>query len=432
VADIEVASTRNNRVKFSKLIEQSVRHRLFAVIQELTTVGADGQLSWAGFHGIDEYVSVLRDGFEFPSAMSRRECSLAVWRGTLDALKTGKLEDASILAALQRITDGRLAERPQNFSMWCRLRFRPSAGRKLQFSYDGVSITLAAGLPRYMQISEDDLRKLSPIATKDKPGFGVLIARTSARNPIEAADKLFAAAEAFQAVFNLALKSWNLMGSEQKPEATLLTGPYQFLFRGKTSLLDEAMWFTPEFRDEFWHFGTINFDKLVERASTLRKALAKLEIHPLKEPLTAAFLMMNDGMESADMTRRTLRYWTALERIFQADDERASYDKIIRRATYLNEPADLERAKLARLMRIRNRYVHMGVTENEHHQLTQYVANEVRSHLFYLLFNGDDFADHAEFIEMTDLPSSSAALERRRRALDRRERMMQKRRHRLD
>jgi hypothetical protein len=142
--------------------------------------------------------------------------------------------------------------------------------------------------------------------------------------------------------------------------------------------------------------------------------------------------MMNDGMEAADMTRRTLRYWTALERLFQAGDERVSYERVIERATYLYDPADLAKAKLRRLLRIRNRYVHMGTTENEHHQLTQYLAAEVRSHLFYLLMNGDDFADHREFIEMTDLPSDAVALNRRRRAIDRRERMIEKRRHRSD
>jgi hypothetical protein len=52
--------------------------------------------------------------------------------------------------------------------------------------------------------------------------------------------------------------------------------------------------------------------------------------------------------------------------------------------------------------------------------------------LFYLLFNGDDFADHAEFIEMTDLPSDALALQRRRKAIDRRMRMMEQRRHRAD
>lgn len=426
-------STSKRKVSFSKLIEPSVRHQLFKAIEEETDLSSDGKVTWSGFRGIDEYISVLRDAFIFPPEISRREGSLIVWRGILNARERGVLSDSSVLEALQRITDDRLADRPRKFSMWSRLSFQmPPTSKDLRFSHEGVAIRLSGQLPRYMTIPSEHFAELSPVSTKDKPGFGYVVAGTRARNALQAADKLFGATEVFQSVFNLALKPWNLMGSEQKPEAILLTGPYQFLFQGRKSLLPQSMWFNPSYRDEHWKSNRADFEKLREAAPSIRKALAKLETHPLKEPLSTAFLMMNDGMEAADMTRRTLRYWTALERLFQAGEDRATYEKIIRRATYLDDPPDLARAKLARLMRIRNRYVHMGHSENEHHQLTQWLASEVRSHLFYLLFNGDDFADHGEFIEMTDLPSGFEALKRRRRAIDRRERMIAKRRHRSD
>jgi hypothetical protein len=349
----------------------------------------------------------------------------------MDARKTGKLTDSSALEALQRLTDARLAELVSKFSMWSRLSYWPPIpSREERFSYADVAIRLASELPRYMHLSDERLAGLEPIRTKDMPHYGYLIAATSARNATHAADKIFAATEIFQSVYNLALKPWNIFGSEQKPEAVLMLGPYHFLFRGQKSLLPETNWYNQSFREEYWSHQS--GEKIFKSARVVRRALAKLEIHPLKDPLSAALLMMNDGMEAADMTRRTLRYWTALERLFQAGDERVSYERVIERATYLYDPADLAKAKLRRLLRIRNRYVHMGTTENEHHQLTQYLAAEVRSHLFYLLMNGDDFADHREFIEMTDLPSDAVALNRRRRAIDRRERMIEKRRHRSD
>jgi hypothetical protein len=426
-------SVRRAKVSFSKFIEASVRHKLFTIVQDATTLSADGKVSWAGFRELDEYIETLGDAFVFPPEISRREAATAVWRGILDARKTGKISDSSVLEALQRLTDSRLSESPCRFSMWSRLSYRPPIpSADMQFAYADVSIRLCAELPRYMELSEKDFARLTPIATKDTPGFGFLIASTQARNQTEASDKLFNATELFQAVYNLALKPWNIMGSEQRPEALLLMGPYQFLFRKRKSLLPDSIWFNPAFRDEYWKSSADDLEKLSKRAPSIRKALGKLENHPLREPLATAFLMMNEGMESADMTRRTLRYWTALEQLFQAGDERVAYDRIIRRATYLNDPPDIPRAKLARLMRIRNRYVHMGKSENEHHQLTQYLAEEIRSHLFYLVINGDDFADHGEFIEMTDLPAGTDALQRRRRAIDRRERMMKKRRHRSD
>lgn len=421
------------KVSFSNLIGASVRHQLFNLIQDKTNLTDDGKVSWTGFKEIDEYVEVLGDAFVFPSSLSQSEAATAIWRGVLDARKSGRITDSTVLEALQRVTDAKLAELPSRFSMWSRLRFQASGtGLPKRFNFGGVTLRLCSQLPHYMELRESDFASLSPIITKDTPGFGYLIAHTQGRNSSEAADMLFNAAEIFLAVYNLAMKPWNIMGSEQKPEALLLMGPYQFLYRERKSLLEKSMWFNPSFRPEDWKFRGEDPDKFLKRATSIRKALRKLENHPLKEALVSAFLMMNSGMEAADMTRRTLRYWTALERLFQSGDERVSYDKLIRRATYLEDPPDIARAKLARLMRIRNRYVHLGKKENEHHQLTQYLAAEIRSHLFYLLFNGDDFADHGEFIEMTDLPSGAEALHRRRTAIDRRERMIEKRRHRTD
>lgn len=425
-------SSKKYRVRFSKLIESGLRQRLYSELQEATSINEEGNVSWLN-HDIDQYISVLGDAFAFPEELSRRETAAVVWRGIINARKKGKLTDPAVLEELQRITDLKLAEPLRLFSMWSRLSYRPPiAQRDRLFTHADVSIRLGARLPNYMQLSEEDFSSLAPIPTKDKSGFGFLIAVTRARNQAHAADKIFRASEMFQAVYNLALRPWNILGSEQKPEAMLLMGPYHFLFQGRRSLLQKAMWYNSNFRDEYWNSTFSESEKVFGAAGAVRRALNKLDNHPLKEPLSSALLMMNDGMEAADMSRRTLRYWTALERLFQAGDERVSYDKVIRRATYLDNPADLARAKLSRLMRIRNRYVHMGDMEGDHHQLTQFLADHVKSHLFYLLFNGDDFADHGEFIEMTDLPSDSAALQRRRRAIDRRERMIEKRRHRND
>jgi hypothetical protein len=425
------SSLAKPKVRFSNLIDQGLRHRLFKEIQSLTQLNSEGQVTWTGGEDVDQYVSVLRDAFTFPAEISRHEAASDVWRGIFDARKSGKLTDASALEALQRLTDKRLCEPHRKFSMWSRLSYRrPIPAREERFSYDNVSIRLACALPRYMELPDEVLAELRPILTSDMPHYGYLIAAVTARNATHAADKIFAATEIFQSVYNLALKPWNIFGSEQKPEALLMMGPYHFLFRGRKSLLPETNWYNQNFQEEYWDSGSS--DEIFKSAKVVRKALSKLETHPLREPLSGALLMMNDGMEAADMTRRTHRYWTALERLFQADEERASYEKIIARASYLNDPSDLAKAKLRRLMRIRNRYVHMGRRENEHHQLTQYLAAEVRSHLFYLLMNGDDFADHHEFIEMTDLPSDARALQRRRQAIERRERMIEKRRHRPD
>jgi hypothetical protein len=426
-------SSKASKVTFSDSVKAGLRQRVLSELQRTTSIDEEGQVSWAGFTDVDQLIEALGDAFDFPADISRRERSAIVFRGLIDARKSGKVTDSSALEAVQRIVNQRLSEPLRQFGMWSRVSCRPTTDQSdKHFAYADVSIRLSRKLPTYMQLNPDDLLDHKPHHITDKPGFCFLIARTRARNFSHAADKIFHAKEIFSAIYNLALRSWNIFGSEQKPEAALLTGPYYFMFKGDRYDQKSGTWFNPEFRDEFWALSSTNAKNVTKAAGTIRKALSRLENHPLKEPLSAALLMMNEGMEAADMTRRTLRYWTALERLFQVDGENIRNEKIIRRATYLDNPADLSRAKLNRLMRIRNRYVHNGATDHDHHQLAQYLAEHIRSDLFYLLFNGDDFAEHAEFIEMTDLPSDSLALERRRLALERRERMIDRRRHRPD
>jgi hypothetical protein len=430
---LEIQMAKKPKVTFSKHIDAAVRHRIFRALQEATQINVEGQISWGIGGEVDQHISVLRDAFEFPEELSSKECAKAVWRGLLDARKKGDLTDSSVMEELQRLADTVLAQKLRRYSMWSRVSYKPLINsREEKFNYDDVSIKLASHLPTYMLLSSDQMSDLRPIPVKDKPNFGYIVAATTARNETHAADKIFRSTEIFQAVYNLVLKTWNLIGSEQKPEALMLMGPYHFLFREKKSLHTETLWYNPAFRDEHWGSSSGDSKKIYETAQTVRDALAKLENHPLKEPISSALLMMNDGMQSADMSRRTLRYWTAIERLFQADNERVSYENIIKRATYLEDAESLAKAKLARLVRIRNRYVHMGATENEHHQLTQYLADHVRRHLFYILFNGDDFTDHSEFLEMTKLPSDAETLKRQRNAIDRRERMIEKGRHRND
>ena len=418
---------------FSKTLDASLRRQLFASLHAATSLNELGNVSWTAGTDVDQQISVLEDAFLFPKEITRRETSAIVWKGIINARKGGRIDDSSVMRAIQILLNESLSKPVGTYSMWSRLSFRPSIDMSnLNFRYDGISLKITRSLPKYMAVSERDFADLWPIKTKDTPSFAFVVANAAARNAMQGADNVFNATSTMQAIYNLALRSWNLSGSEQKPEALLLLGPYQFMFRRQSRVRDDGSWYNPTFRDEFWESPIGAAGKIIKSAPMVRKALSKLETHPLREPLSAALQMMNDGMESADMTLRTLRYWTALERLFQSEEERVPYEKIIRRATYLDDPAELARAKLNRLLKIRNRYVHLGKREDHHHQLVQYLAAEVRSHLFYILFNGDDFLDHREFIEMTDLPSNSDSLLRRRRAIERRERMIERRRHRED
>ncbi len=353
------------KVIFSKQIDTSLRGRVLNSLENATSIDNNGQVTWGIEGEVQQHISILRDAFEFPNELSGHECAGLVWRGLFDARKKGALTDSSVMEEVQRNADANLAQSVRRYSMWSQISYEKSAAvRTLKFKFDDVEIRLTSQLPSYMHLSAGTLSNLGHLSVNDNNRFGYLVAVTTARNEAHAADKIFRATEMVQSVYNLALKSWNIFGSEQKPEALMLMGSHHFLYRDKKPLYPEHTWYNPNFREEFWTSTPRESKTIFTSAKTVRKALKALEHHPLKDPISTAFLMMNDGMQSADMSHRTLRYWTAIERLFQAGDERASYEKIIKRATYLDDADSLAGAKLSRLVRIRNRYVHMGTAEN--------------------------------------------------------------------
>jgi hypothetical protein len=116
--------------------------------------------------------------------------------------------------------------------------------------------------------------------------------------------------------------------------------------------------------------------------------------------------------------------------LFSDVAEKVPYEKIIRRVTFLERDQQESRMFLQHLANLRNSKVHKGESSDHQHQLLEYTADLMRRFIFYLIFNGDDFGSHAEFLEMADLPNSRAALDRRLLALERRIRFMDTKRHR--
>lgn len=416
-------------VKVSKRLSESLRRTIYNRIEQNTTVTAEGSLSWTTFE-FSEYLSILDDAFEFPKGTSSRVRHRATHNGVVAARKKGKLSDQAISKEISRalVEYNRKPESP--YAMWTRIRLTfPIDQRGIKFHIGNTTLEISRVLPPYMRLTKEQFGHARPLRTKDLPRFGYLIVRSRGRLTGDVSEEMIDAAGLLISVFNLALRSWNIFGSEQKPEASILMGSYQYIFRGKRSLVEEVCWYNPDFRDDFWETSSRD-QGIFKSAKSVRKALIALERHPLRIPLIHALRAANEAMETSDSTKRTLRYWTALERLFSTDGEKASYDRIIKRATFLEDDREIARAKLTRLLSVRNSYVHWGASEKGHHQLNQFVADLIRRFVFYIIFNGDDFLDHAELLEMADLPSDQRSLARRRKAIERREKLALTNRHR--
>jgi hypothetical protein len=405
--------------------------RLKTVLQDFNTktiVTEEGAVTFP-FLGIDQTPSLLVDAFRYPSTLSAREVGGLIDRALIDLRKLGPVQPPDLIARLCKAVSAALSVREKPFTMWTALRLThldQSGGFRL--SYRDVALEARHGLPKWLKLDNYLLSGFKDSEVNRIRGFSYLVCRTQARNEDDAAKRIFEATDIFMAVTNVAWRQWNVFGGEHHPEAKLWEGPYQFFWEAGRFLCSDKIWFNSEFDLEEWNRHPKKGTEFRELLPKVREGLAALERHPLSTLLSQALRLMQDGMTARDTSYRLLRFWSALETLFARPGETRA-DKIIERALFAEEEPALPRVKLEYLNKIRNRYVHAGLENDQVYHLVQFLRDLVANHLMYLLYNGSDFSSHGEYLAMCDLPGSLQALESRRRAIERRENVIRLRRH---
>jgi len=221
------------------------------------------------------------------------------------------------------------------------------------------------------------------------------------------------------------------MWTDRHAEGVLWLGPYQFFWEGTKFLGRDRIWYNQHYDKAEWHRFPKDASEFLKRLPYIRKIMSQLERHPLRPILSASAKLVHEGMTSADLSYRLLRYWSALETLYsEGGNKNVPYDRIIRRATFAETDRELAIIKLEHLARLRNIYVHSGDTEHDRNELTQYLREILAHQILYFVRFADDINEHSELIEMVDLPSDLGTLARRKRAIERRENIMHRGSHR--
>jgi uncharacterized protein YfkK (UPF0435 family) len=398
---------------------------LICYINNSTEINSEGNIQFTNLE-INQYFNILNDSFIHPKSLTKKEINNIIYRCALDLRKNGLINSNELLEKVNLRASQELSIPVKIFKMCTKLRLRPMNFQdQFTLKYNNVSIEGHCKLPDNMVVEEYFINGIGQIFPKNPPLFGYLILLANARNEESAADILFDTCDAFMAITNLLLRSHNIDGDGSSPEAALWYGPYQFFWQERQFLCSDHIWRNPNYRDDHWDQypkrGT-EFQKILPE---IRSMLSILENHSLRSTISQVAKLVNEGMVSADLHYRTLRFWSALENLFSLSIEKnIPYEKIIKRSLFgvtEKNDRDLLAWKLNRLSNIRNKYVHVGDLETGHHDLNSFLKEFIVHHLFYLIKRGNDFKTHQEYIDMTDLPHDKAILEARRLAIKRRE-----------
>lgn len=395
-----------------------------------TNLTPEGGISFSDFH-FQQDLSLLDDAFRYTDEICSREMSGMIHDAMIQIRKSGPVTKDALLTSLRQRAAAYLAKPCSRFTMWSRIRLR-WIGQHTGFNidHDGVRFQARGSIPNRLTLQEYRVNGVGRVDPNDLHGFGYLVARVDSRSEYDAAHRIFDAQDTLYALVNVLWRSWSIMGGEHHVEAELRQGPHQFFWNEGAFLGTDRLWFNIDHDSEEWErhpkdIRTFTADVL----PTARRGLKKLQSHPLKGILVRAMKLISDGMSSRKSSYQLLRYWSAMEMIFSDNSKNIRYDDVVRRSLFAEIDPSISGLKLRYLAKMRNRYVHAGEENENLYSLIQFLRHFVCEHVSYLIYQGDDFETHADYLAMCDLPRDAASLEKRKLAISRRENIIAIRRH---
>jgi hypothetical protein len=410
--------------------ESGIVDKLLAELNDGTELNSEGSITFTASDHRDLFF-LLADGIAYPATITRNDASAISYRSFLDLRKNGRVSRKPLISEIAKRVSALEQAPRKKYTMWTKCRLRQmSFAKTARFDVDGVAIRTTPYLPKWLRLDEHFISGVGRINPNVLSFYGYLIFSTEARNENEASKKIFAAADLFFSIANTSTRSVELW-VQRVPSAILWLGPHQFFFENRKFIGNDKVWYNQNYDEKIWERFPKNAEELNKRAPQIRRVAKALADHPLRDPLRASLLLINEGMTSDDLAFRLMRFWSAAEALYAPENDRTPTNRLISRLTFASKSdAWLDRIKLERCYHLRNMYVHRGSNDSDDTSLVQHLRELILHQIYYYLFQGNDIESHEDLLMMVDLPALESALGRRKQAIDRRLNIARQGRHR--
>jgi hypothetical protein len=371
-----------------------------------------------------ELYEILPDAFTVKPRISRSEAIGLFRRALIECRRAGTMTGDSLIASASALQKASLAVPQIPFTLWTKLRATNTAhSPSFTLSWRDVRLRSAATLPKWLHREEYFLNGVGRIHPREPEGYGYLILTCKDRDEARAVNRMMDALQLILGLLNM-IETWGRhshWGGRNWTEGKLWPGPNQFVFRKRKFLGEERIWYNPDYDDEAWNRQPLAMKRVLEVVPMARRALAALDPHPFADVLVRALTQLQDGFAARESSHRLLRYWSALEQLYvEPDAKGGSNDKILDRAVFAELDPDVSRWKLEHIARLRNDYVHAGVSGDDHHAMCQFLRELVARHINHWIFQGHELGSHAALLSFVKLPSGRGSLVHMRAMIDRR------------
>ncbi|MDI4633842.1 hypothetical protein J7U46_12355 [Pelomonas sp. V22] len=291
----------------------------------------------------------------------------------------------SVLRAVQRDVRLHLAKPETPFILVTTIGIA-SGGQIPKVSIHGCTISFPSKLPsRFLdQRTEAFARGKSCVGVpKDDLKQWVRI-RVDARSSFEAGTKALDALDLLRGELNLfANTGWRkTYGGPQTPVNQVRLGPLHTLHRPNGDNTDiDLYWYDPQYTQghSFLNLRTAG-SKVLSNVAIFRRKMVRL---PYRATIEDALIRYARCLDTNDLDASVVKLWGVLELL--TGTGRDSYEKTIRRASFIFSDGQRHRLVLEHLRRYRNRSVHAGKVgedmEIEVFQLKKYVEHLLRFHV---------------------------------------------------
>ncbi len=236
----------------------------------------------------------------------------------------------------------------------------------------------------------------------------------TARDPLEAADLAFSHLTLLRGIWNLLLNRRTEMrisfggGHGGHPVNQIVPGPLHSIHHPDGKLaLNDRWWVSPDLEQVRPVSLSQAYEHLKKHERTVRNRL-RSAIGP---ELTRLLTLYCGACDEPQLGSSYLSLWAVLEQI--TGTAKASYEDLLRRASFFSIDPLFDRAMLEYLRNQRNGMVHHGSSIDDPERIVYQLKHYVEYGLMFLLRNARRFRTVDEFRQLMDLPPDTELLRAR-------------------
>jgi hypothetical protein len=375
-------------------------------------VDAKGQVSMpiqlAFGHGFETGAAIIAACATFSDETPEREQVAIAEQAIADSKKAGSLELRDVLSHMQRRERAYLKRPKEPYVLLSTLSLayyeklgllRPS----------GATITFSRSVPKRFKIP--DRVKTSYLYRERLPtNYTRVRTRVSARDILTATDTAIDQLDFVRAVWNFFFNygQWRLSldgGTTRISINSIVYGPIHTLHHPDGTSATDVYWREPSFVEPVPapHDVKQRYDELKSFERSLRGNVKK---SAAKRELLNCLLRYVRALDERDLTSSFLKLWSLLEDLTAT----STYEKTIRRATFMLKDREYHESVLKYLRTWRNRIVHEGDYTHESERFAYLLKQYVEHLLFFLIEHPKTFASLDEFGSFLQLPADPNVL----------------------